>query len=135
MNKRYEEDLPFSKGKLVVDEDSFKIQYYFSGPDLRYSGSLITISESEIGEYINAYKQNWTKFQKLKSMEDDLGDNFSTSGVLRMGIRIGLYNEGVCIDSYNMPLKTESEINQIIEAFEWAKDKGPKIIAFLSSIG
>ena len=51
-----------------------------------------------------------------------------------MNIYIGGHFDGVCIESYQMPLKTESQIEQIITAFSWAKEKGPTIMNFLKSI-
>jgi len=135
MNGEYREELPFiSEGELIVTEITYKVQFYFSGPDMRYNGTFIEISRSNIDKYIDAYEKNWQKYLKLIKMKDELGSNFSTEGIMGMRINIGGYHEGVCIDYYHMPIKTEKELTNLIKSFHWAKERGPKIMEFLKSL-
>ena len=134
MNGEYKEKLPFGKGALIVTKNSYIIQFYFSGLDSRYNGTILNIEKNEIDNYIDAYKENREKYLKLKLMKDQLGNEFSTTGILGMKINIGGPCEGVCIKSYHMPIKTDIEYSSLISSFQWAKQNGPKIMVLLSSI-
>jgi hypothetical protein len=134
MTGEYKEKLPFGTGDLIATKSTYYIQFYFSGPDMRYSGTLLQIHSNEINKYIKAYEQNWNKFEELKAMKNKLGNEFSVSGVLNMPISIGGWKNGICIDSYHMPLSTKKEIDKLIQSFEWAKEKGPEIMKFLKSL-
>jgi len=134
MGGNYEEKLPFREGKLLVSKTLYKIEFYFSGPDLRYNGTWLRIWQHDIDRYVDAYEKNWQKYLDLKKMKEKLGDSFSTTGDLGMKINVGGYFDGVCIKSYHMPIRTEKELKKLIDAFHWAKEKGPKIMAFLNSL-
>lgn len=134
MNGEYKEKLPFGKGDLIVTEDDFYIQFYFSGPDLRYNGTIIRINNDEIDKYIKAYEVNWTKYEELQNFSEKIGGEFSTVGQLNMQIRIGGWSNGICIHSYHLPLKSEKEIRSLIESFNWAKKRGSEIMKLLASI-
>jgi len=134
MNGTYEEKLPFSEGKLIVTKTLYKIQFYFSGPDLRYNGTWLRIWQHEIDDYVDAYQKNWKKYIDLKKMKEQLGNSFSTTGIKGMNINIGGFRDGVCIKSYHMPIRTEKELKKLIDSFHWAKDKGPKVMSFLKSV-
>ena len=134
MNGEYKEKLPFGTGDLIVTKKSFYIQFYFPGPDSRYNGTFVKIENNKIDDYVEAYKTNWEKYLSLKIMKEQLGNEFSTSGIMDMKINIGGPFEGVCISRYYMPIKTEIEYNNLIDSFSWAKNNGPKIMSFLSSM-
>lgn len=134
MNGQYKEKLPFGLGELIVTKSSYKIQFYFSGPDMRYNGTFIEIDKQKIDSYIDAYEKNWQKYLDLKKMKAQLGSEFSTIGIMGMKINIGGYYDGVCIDSYHMPIRTNTDIKNIINSFHWAKDRGPNIMTFLKSL-
>jgi len=134
MSGEYKEELPFSGGDLIVTKDGWKISYYFRGLDMRYNGTFFTIPSSEVNEYIQAYKANWSKFEELKKLGDSVQGELRVEGQKSMNINVGGYFEGICITSYNLPLKTEKEINQMINALEWAKDQSSKIINMLKAI-
>lgn len=134
MNGEYKEKLPFGTGDLIVTRNTFYIQFYFSGPDLRYNGTLIKINKDEIDLYIKAYEENWKKYEELQNFKDKFGGEFTTVGQMNMQITIGGCRSGVCIDSYHLPLRSEIEIRSLIDSFNWAKNKGSEIMNFLFSM-
>lgn len=134
MNGEYKEDLPFGKGQLIVTENNYHILFYFQGPDLRYNGTWIRISSSEIDSYIGAYRENWEKFKEMSSMQKKLGGELNADGKLNMRINVGGWANGICIRSYHMPLCSEKQIKSIIDSFNWAKNRGPEIKRFLKSL-
>jgi len=134
MDGEYKERLPFGMGDLIVTKSDFHIQFYFSGPDLRYNGTLIRINKSQIDIYIKAYENNWRKYEELQNLKDLLGNEFTVVGEMNMQISIGGWKNGICIDSYHLPLNTEKDIKQLIESFLWAKEKGQEVMKFLESI-
>ena len=97
----YEEKLPCG-GSLKVTKSSWLIEYYFSGPDMRYSGTLFTIHQREINNFIVAFKANWDKYCQLKNTIPK-GGEFTTEGQQGMQIRVGGYWDGVSIQGYHMP--------------------------------
>ena len=134
MNGEYKEELPFGKGQLIVTKNNYHIQFYFQGPDLRYNGTFIRINSSEIDTYIRAYQDNWEKFKEMSSMQKKLGGELNANGKLNMRINVGGWANGVCIESYHMPLSSEKQIKSIIDSFNWAKNRGPEIKRFLKSL-
>ncbi len=134
MDGEYKEKLPFGQGDLIVTKNNYYIQFYFPGPDLRYNGTFVKILANEMDSYINAYKNNWEKYQELKEIKSKLGNEFSVTGELGMKITIGGWIDGICINSYHLPINSERKVTNIIESFIWAKSKGPEIMNFLKSI-
>lgn len=125
----YTERLPhFNKGTLHVSNTSWYIQFYFSGPDLRYNGTFFTINSAEVDSYIEAYRINWQKYLELKKTTPAEG-SYQTSGSKNMRIGVGGFAEGVCLTSYKMPIRNESELNNIINDLEWAKKKATSIMS------
>ncbi|MDG1252277.1 MAG: hypothetical protein P8N56_01215 [Schleiferiaceae bacterium] len=134
MNGEYKEGLPFGQGELIVSKNSHRIQFYFPGPDLRYNGTFLKISSSEIDSYIDAYQENWKKFEEMKVVQKQLDGELNAYGKLNMIINVGGWHSGVCIHSYHMPLKSEKEIKSIIDSLCWAQKRGPEIKSFLKSL-
>ena len=58
MNGQYSEKMK-TGGELIVTANDWYIQYYFSGPDLRYNGTFVRLPGKEIDEYINAYRNKF----------------------------------------------------------------------------
>lgn len=130
----YKESLQ-SGGYLIVKPNAWYIQYYFPGPDMRYKGTFKFISSEEIELYINAWKHNFYKYQKLKSeLELDIHSSFKAQGELGMNIYIGGIRDGVCIDFYNMNIRTQEDLNKLINDYNKAMERAPKIQALLLSI-
>ena len=78
MQAEYKENLLFG-GKLVVTAAHIEIVCYFRGPDLRYRGEWIHIPYSNFDEYISAFRQNFKKYEELKTQMKDC--EFSCVGV------------------------------------------------------
>ena len=133
MDGEYKEVLPFGQGNLIVTKNNFQIQFYFPGPDMRHNGTFLNINRNEIKEYIKSYNENWKKYIELKKMKSELGKEFTTSGKLGMNIKVGGWNEGVCITSYHLPINTENELKKLISSFQWAEERGKQIMSFLKT--
>lgn len=131
MSGQYSEKLK-SGGELVVTDQSWYIEYYFSGPDLRYNGTFVTINGNEIDKYIEAWKNNYSKYLVIKDTIPSEG-TFDTRGEMGMSIRIG-WSEGVCLRSYYMPIRTEKKINEVVADYQYAKERAIKLQKMLQTI-
>lgn len=128
----YKEKLK-SGGELIVGKNDWHISYYFPGPDLRYNGTWKYISSKEIDKYIEAWKNNFSTYLKLKE-ELKLDGTFEKMGEAGMKISIGGYRDGVCIDSWHMNVRTQEKIDSIIEDYIKAKEKAIKIQEMLKQL-
>lgn len=131
MNGKYSENLK-SGGELVVTSNSWHIQYYFRGPDLRYNGTFVTVPGKEIDAYISAWRTNFNKYIELKKVVLK-GGTFETLGEMGMSIRIG-WSEGVCLKSYHMPINKQEDLDKVITDYNYAKNSALKIMSMLKSI-
>jgi hypothetical protein len=59
---------------------------------------------------------------------------FSSKVELDMYIRIGGYNEGVCIDFYHMPINNQDKLNNLIDDYRQAKERANELMRMLQSI-
>lgn len=128
---QYSEKLS-SGGELVVNSESWYIEYYFSGPDLRYNGTFVRINGNEIDQYIQAWENNYKKYLVLKETIPENGE-FNMCGEMGMSIRIG-WAEGVCLDFYHMPINSEEKLNQVISDYEYAKERAIKLQEILQKL-
>jgi len=120
-------------GKMVVNPNSWYIEYYFQGPDLRYNGTITRIPGNEVLEYIDAWKTNLNNYIKLKDSLR-LDGEFVKQGEKNMVIRIGGYFDGVCLQSYHMRVQTVEQVNSIIETYAYANSKSIKVQEMLKSL-
>ncbi len=120
MNGEYKEKL-LSGGELSVTKNSWSIKYYFSGPDLRYNGTFVTVPGEKINDYIEAWRNNFKKYILLKASIPS-GGKFETNGEMGMSIRVG-WGEGVCLKAYHMPINTEDKLRQVTEDYSIAKER------------
>ena len=114
-------------GTLAVTTKGFRIRYYFPGPEARSRGTFVDVDGARIEEYIQAYEANWNTYRQLKASIPS-GGEFQQEGQLGMQIRIGRFNEGVCIQAYHMPLKTEDEVQANIASSRYAMERAAKAI-------
>ncbi len=128
----YVEKLPF-KGELKVTNESWEISYYFSGPDLRYNGTFVSIPGNRVQNYVEAFRENWKEYCKLKESLPE-GGEYRKIGKLNMTINIGSFCEGVCLRSYHMAISNEKTLNSVIESYEYAIERAPIIQEFLKSV-
>lgn len=131
MSGEYIEKLK-SGGELVVSAHRWSIKYYFSGPDLRYNGTFITVNGNEIDQYIYAWQYNYAKYLQMKNTIPP-GGSFEISGEMGMSIRIG-FAEGVCIHSYHMPIDSQEKLEEVISDYKYAKSRAIKLQEILKSI-
>ena len=120
-------------GNLIVTEKDWGIRYYFPGPDLRYNGTFKYISSKNIDTYISAWKNNFATYLKLKS-ELQIEGTYEKIGEAGMKISIGGYQDGVCIDSWHMNIRTQKKIDNIVKDYEQAKVKAASIQKLLRSL-
>jgi hypothetical protein len=114
-------------GKLQVSSEGWSIYYYFPGPDGRYNGTSVSIEESEVEEYIQAFIENYNEWQKLKEVVPK-GGSFEKTGKAYMTIRVGeSYWEGVCLRSYHMQIKDKEKLNQVTESYKYAIKRAKEI--------
>ena len=119
-------------GELNVCVDSWHLYYYFPGPDYRYNGTSVYIDGQQIDSYIAAWKNNFSKYLKIKELIPQ-GGVAEYPGEQGMSIRFG-YTEGVCITSYHLPINTQEQLNAIIEDYENSKSKVEVIQSMLREI-
>lgn len=131
MDGEYKEKLR-TGGELTVKKNSWSINYYFRGPDLRYNGIFVIVPDNQIDLYVCAWENNFKKYLKLKESIPE-GANFEISGEMGMSIRIGL-SEGVCLRSYHMATRTESMICEIISDYTKAKKRAQLIQDMMKKI-
>jgi serine/threonine protein kinase len=124
----YTEVLPCG-GKLSINGSTsdWWIEYYFSGPDLRYSGTFVKIPGEEIESYIQAYLDNWVEYVQLKKTIPE-GGEYTKEGRLGMTIRIGGWNSGVCIRGYHMPISTKEQLERQITSYKYAIERAKQIL-------
>ena len=134
MNGEYKEKLPSGKGELIVSNNSWRIEYYFPGPDYRYTGTWLKITGDLIDKYIEAFEKNWEKYKSLKETISSLKGEMKIEGEMKMTIYVGGHFDGVCIESYHMPLKTEEEIKTVIADYFWAKQRGPEVVNIMNQL-
>ncbi len=118
-----------SGGRLVVNEKDWYIEYYFPGPDLRYNGTFLRISSKNIDNYIEAWKNNFSTYLKLKSqfgLEND--GKIQKNGEAGMKIIVGGIAEGVFIaDGWTMNVNTQERIDSIIRDYKKSKERAIEI--------
>lgn len=128
----YEEPLSCG-GKLKVTKRSWEISYYFRGPDMRYNGTFVSVPGDSIEKYISAFNDNWAEYEQLKATIPR-GGEFSKPGKMGMTIRIGNFSQGVCIQSYHMPINSRQQLEKLIDGYRYASRRAPQIQKFLASL-
>lgn len=126
-----------SGGELIVTPQGWHIKYYFFGPDFRYNGEHITIPGKDVGKYIQAYKDNFSKYLSLKETIPSDG-SFNMVGKCNMNIGVGIYNNGVTISQWfnslpsgNFPIKTEKDLNIVVSDYLYCQERAEEIFNIL----
>lgn len=128
----YEEILPCG-GKLKVSTNTWEIYYYFSGPDMRYNGTSVSIPGRDVEQYIVALKENFDKYEDLLT-KIPKGNEYSVAGRLRMMIRVGGFRPGVCLRDYHLQITSRQQLEKIINSYRYAVNRVPQIQALLKSL-
>lgn len=128
-----------SGGELIVRDSTIEIRYFFEGPDLRYNWEHVNVLYEQFDEYIEAYKENFKKYQALNNTITKDGI-FSTKGACGMDITIGKYIGGITISKKGyrakpsvFPIKEEKDLERIISDYEYCKIRGKEIQRLLFS--
>lgn len=128
----YEESLPCG-GKLKVSIAKWEIYYYFSGPDMRYNGTSVSVSGDSIEQYISAFNENWAEYEQLKASIPK-GGEYSKNGKMGMSIRVGGFAQGVCLYSYHMPISSIQRLEAVIGSYRYATQRASQIQKLLISL-
>lgn len=131
MNGSYTLELK-TGGEIKCSGNRWTIEYYFPGPDLRYNGTFISIPGEQIDEYINAWKNNFKRYQILKQALPSDGE-YRESGEMGMIINVGGLREGVGLD-YRFIWSSQAVIDEIIADYVYAKNTAEKILNALKNI-
>lgn len=100
---------------------------------MRYNGIFVEVPGASIEKYISAFTENWVEYEKLKSTIPT-GGNFSKPGKQGMTIRIGDFSQGVCIESYHMPISSAQQLEKVIVGYRYAAKRAPRIQEFLDAL-
>lgn len=115
----YSERLPYG-GELKVNGTGWGIEYYWSGPDLRYNGTFFRIEGNSVDAYIRAYIANWEDYERLR-MTIPEGGRYSKFGEMGMKINVRGWPEGVCLKDYHMAISSKKQLDGVIEAYRYAQ--------------
>lgn len=118
----YVESFGAPHGKLHIGATRADIQFYFPGPDLRYNGTFFNIPESEIDNYIQAYKDNWIKAQELYEKAQTLPDTtLRIVGEKGMNIIVSNRSIDIYLHQHHLPVRTEEQCSNMINRLQIAK--------------
>lgn len=131
-NGTYQEELPCG-GALLVTQSGWQIRYYYPGPDLRYTPEFIYVPGGLIDKYIDAYKENFLKF---KRMRDELpsGAEYFEAGKRGMTIYVSLAINGVCLQSDFMPVNSEIKLKRLLDGYTYAKQRAIHLQSVLATL-
>lgn len=127
----YTEQLPCG-GTLQVTIRGFRVQYYFEPADRRRNGTLVNVAGDQILEFITALRENWNEYLELKKAIPT-GGSFQRAGRMGMQICIGSY-EGVCLQSYHKPIRTEAQLQEIIDSYHYAMKRAAAVQLLLEQL-
>jgi hypothetical protein len=125
MEGYYSEKLPCG-GELKIYKDYWYIEYYFSGPDLRYNGQIFRIRGENIEEYIVALKDNFLEYQELKK-QNITGKMLSKPVKMNMTIRLAPFSEGVCLFGHHKAIATQKQLERIVASYQYASKKALEV--------
>lgn len=101
---------------VVINNNGGYIKYGLEVVDTRYGKSEFRINYDEIDLYIQAFKNNFYLYMKLK----EEGKKEIVKCEMNMTIRFGIY-EGVCIKDHYFSIRTKKKLNMVINDLEYAK--------------
>lgn len=110
----------------MVRPAEWHIDYYFSGPDMRYSGTSIEIPGKDVSEHIDAFAANWTEYLRLKDQIPP-GGEFSIEGACHMTIDVGGYWDGVCIRAHHGAMNTQEMNDLAIASYQYAQTRSAAV--------
>lgn len=128
MEGTYKEKLPY-KGELQITGTDWSIMY-MSRPLYRGDHDYwAVIPGLEIYDYIEAWRQNYNEFLKLKGQVPD-GGEFSKRGAKDMIIEVGgKYFEGVKLATGYVFVSTNEELESIIADYSYAIKRAAEILS------
>ena len=128
----YEESLE-DGGTLRVRASGWSVNYYFPGPDRRYSGRFVSYKDSDIPQLIDAYEVAYLRYTSLKASAVP-GGELTVSEPMGLTIRIGGYAERICMHSYRNPIRDEAGLARKLQAYKRALERGPQLQKMLQQL-
>ena len=132
MTGEYVEPLSFG-GLLKVKKASWEIEYYFAGPDQRYSGDFARVPGAQIDGYVRAFRASWATYVEIKASLPSEGE-FTKKGEFGIHLRVGRFRPGVSLHYLHAMVVTEEDLLRLVAEYEDAKHRATKIQAALFSI-
>jgi hypothetical protein len=115
--------------KIVIENDrSWHLYFHFDGPDRRYNSTSFVIHGSQMNEYILALRENFIKYNELKTTLNSKTE-VRIRGIKNMIIIIGGNKEGVYLYNFYLPVKTEQQLDKMIKYLNYTKNRVEEIIA------
>lgn len=130
------QDLP-CKGMLRVNVDGWRISYYLPGPDRRYKGKIISITELNAHRYIQSLKDNFAEYERLRVIFGK-EENFSLELEFGMEIHIGTEFptlNGVRLRATREPISTKAQLDAIVSYYEAVFREANRKLLMLKEVG
>lgn len=108
---------------LFIGEEDWYIQFRPIVPDTRYKPREFQIPGAEIDDYIEAYKNNFKRYQKLLC---ERTDKTEILGEKDMKIRFGVHR-GICLYDTYFPIRNKNELLQMLNDLRYAKEMKARI--------
>ncbi|MBA4054620.1 MAG: hypothetical protein C0490_07910 [Marivirga sp.] len=130
------QDLP-CKGMLRVNVDGWRISYYLPGPDRRYKGKIISITELNAHRYIQSLKDNFAEYERLRVIFGK-EENFSLE--LEFGMEINIGTEfptlnGIRLRATREPISTKAQLDAIVSYYEAVFREANRKLLMLKEVG
>ena len=122
----YSEEL-MTGGELVITPKGWSIRYYLLEPNQTYVDSHVIINGENVDSYIDAWKKNYSKYCDLKQTAS-FGSTYSLIGDMGMNINIGGDDDGICFYSFHRGIKTETDVDEIINDYVYAKERARQLL-------
>jgi hypothetical protein len=122
MTIEIKEKIKYFDADLVATPSGYSLEMWLRGPDLRYSGKLLKIAGTGIDILIQNYRDAFARYEALVAL------NVGAEMQERVGsltVRVGGFNQGVCVDSYHHPIASSVALSAVISYLEAAKSRGP----------
>lgn len=118
MSKSFSREISFG-GKLIVNESSWHVDYYFKGPDTRYQGAHLIIKDIEVDQFISELTMNYARYESLK--EEYKGQIYEETVTGDMKIKIGSLYQGVYVLDQYFVISSKRKLNKFIESLHQCK--------------
>lgn len=122
------EPLSISHGALVATEAAWRVTFAFPGPDARYSYTVLELRALQVQTLLRDYERGFDRYELLKgTLPRGINATEQFGGFLT--IRVGDFAEGVCLSSYQVPVRTRAELDRRLRELRSAIGRGDELVA------